>query len=166
VRERSSGSGHEDASGRDLASWTGVAAAVAALVLPDSVWRSVTVTSPWLELAGLAVLLPATAAAIWSRLVLGSMWSSPARTRDRHELRTAGPYAITRHPIYSAVIAMLAGTALTQGFGRWAVVLVAVTLVLRSKVAAEEQLLSQRFPEEYPSYRERVPQLIPRGRAG
>ena len=166
LRERRAGPAGESHGGRDAASWAAVAAAVLAFALPDSLWRALTVSSQWLELAGVLVLVPATAAAIWSRLVLGSMWSSPARTKDRHELRTAGPYAITRHPIYSAVIAMLLGTALTQGLGRWAVLLAAITLVLRSKIAAEEQLLTRRFPEEYARYRERVPQLIPRGRAG
>lgn len=57
---------------------------------------------------------------------------------------------------------MLIGTALTQGFGRWGVLVVAITFVLRSKVAAEERLLTQRFPEQYPRYRERVPRLVPR----
>lgn len=159
---RSSGAPGGTGEQRDIASFAGVALAVLALALPESLWRSLTVSSSWLELGGLLVLLPATAAVIWSRLALGSMWSSAARTKDRHTLRTGGPYAITRHPIYSAIIAMLIGTALTQGLGRWAVLLVAITIVLSAKVAAEERLLAQRFPEQYSRYRERVPQLVPR----
>ena len=57
---------------------------------------------------------------------------------------------------------MLVGTALTQGLGRWAALLVAVTLVLLAKIRAEERLLTSEFPEEYECYRRRVPQLIPR----
>jgi protein-S-isoprenylcysteine O-methyltransferase Ste14 len=147
---------------RDLASLAGIVVAAIAFALPHSVWHPVTLSSPWLALGGLVVLLPATAAAIWSRLVLGSMWSSAARTIDAHALRTAGPYAITRHPIYSAIIAMIIGTALAQGLGRWAVLAVAIVLLLKSKIAAEEQLLAQQFPEQYSRYRQRVPQLIPR----
>ena len=145
-----------------MASLAGAAVAVLALALPASLWHSLTISSQWLAIGGLFVLLPATVATIWSRLALGSMWSSAARTKDRRTLRTGGPYAITRHPIYSAIIAMLIGTALTHGFGRWGVLVVAITFVLRSKVAAEERLLTQRFPEQYPRYRERVPRLVPR----
>ena len=162
VAGRSSGSAGKPGEERDAASLAGAAAAVLALALPASLWRSLSLSSPWLEIGGLVVLLPATVAAIWSRLALGSMWSSAARAKDRHVLRTRGPYAITRHPIYSAIIAMMIGTALTQGLGRWAVLLLAITLILRSKIAAEERLLGQRFPEQYSRYRERVPQLVPR----
>jgi protein-S-isoprenylcysteine O-methyltransferase Ste14 len=99
-------------------------------------WGSLTVTSPWTEIGGMLRLVPATAAAIWSRAALGSMWSSAARTREGHALPTDGPYAVTRHPIYSAIIAMLIATTLTQGLGRWVMLLVAIALVLQSKIAA------------------------------
>ena len=161
LQERSTDTAGGPGGEHDLASWAGGAAALLAFLLPGSLWSSVTVSSPWLELGGLVVLLPATAAAIWSRLVLGSMWSSAARTQAQHTLRTGGPYAITRHPIYSAIIAMLVGTALTQGFGRWGLLLVAITLLLKAKIAVEEKLLTQQFPEQYARYQERVPQLIP-----
>jgi protein-S-isoprenylcysteine O-methyltransferase Ste14 len=64
------------------------------------------------------------------------MWSSGAVARKGGGLRTDGPYAVTRHPIYTGIVAMLAGTALTQGGGRWAALLVAVTLVLLAKIRA------------------------------
>ena len=147
---------------RDLASLAGAAAGLLVLAVPASIWHSLTISRPWLEIAGLMLLLPATAAATWSRLELGSMWSSAARTKQQHRLRTGGPYAVTRHPIYTAIIAMMTGTALTQGFGRWALLLVAITLVLKSKITAEERLLARQFPGQYSRYRERVPQLVPR----
>jgi protein-S-isoprenylcysteine O-methyltransferase Ste14 len=83
-------------------------------------------------------------------------------TRTAHELRTSGPYAVTRHPIYTAIIAMLAGTALTQGLGRWAALTVVVALVLGLKARAEERLLMRQFPLQYGRYRRRVPRLVPR----
>jgi protein-S-isoprenylcysteine O-methyltransferase Ste14 len=35
--------------------------------------------------------------------------------KDDHVLRTDGPYGITRHPIYTGLLSMLAGTALIEG---------------------------------------------------
>lgn len=150
------------AQARDIASVTGGAIAVAALALPDSLWSSLRFASSWTEIVGAAVLVPATAAALWSRVVLGSMWSSAARINAGRALRTDGPYAVTRHPIYAAIVAMLIGTTLTQGFGRWSLISVAITVVLKSKIASEESLLAKEFPDQYASYRARVPQLVPR----
>jgi protein-S-isoprenylcysteine O-methyltransferase Ste14 len=150
--------------GRDAASRVGVALGLAAMATPAQLWRPVTVASPWIRLTGVPVLLAATAATVAARVALGSMWSSGAVAREGGGLRTDGPYAVTRHPIYTGIVAMLVGTALTQGGGRWAALLVAVTLVLLAKIRAEERLLSGELPEEYERYRRRVPQLIPHPR--
>ena len=85
--------------------------------------------SLWIELPGLAVLIIATAFTIWARVSLGLMWSAtPNMLRAHHELRTDGPYAITRHPIYTGILAMLIGTAVLSGAGRM-IVAVAVGAV-------------------------------------
>ncbi|HEY0409015.1 MAG TPA: isoprenylcysteine carboxylmethyltransferase family protein [Candidatus Dormibacteraeota bacterium] len=76
-------------------------------------------------------------------------------------LRTDGPYRVTRHPIYTGMLGMLVGTALLGGVGRWAVVLAVGVVYAAVKIRAEERLLGAEFPEDYPRYRERVPQLVP-----
>jgi protein-S-isoprenylcysteine O-methyltransferase Ste14 len=147
--------------GRDLTSLVGVIAGAAILVTPETVWRPLTLGSPWVRAAGAALLLVSAPCVIWARVALGSMWTSGAATKEGHALRT-GAYRITRHPIYSAIVAMLAATALSQGLGRWAAILVAVTVVLLMKVRAEERLLLRVFPVEYERYRREVPRLMPR----
>jgi protein-S-isoprenylcysteine O-methyltransferase Ste14 len=148
--------------GRDVWSAVGAGLAVSVMAVPVAVWRSLTAASPWLRLAGLPVLLGATAGTIAARLALGSLWSSAATTRRGHVLRTSGPYAVTRHPIYTGIAAMLLGSALAEGLGRWAALTVAVMLVLVGKAREEERLLSAEFPDEYERYRRRVPRLVPR----
>jgi protein-S-isoprenylcysteine O-methyltransferase Ste14 len=150
--------------GHDLASLTGVAIGMLVVATPQALWRPLTVGSPWVRLAGLLVLLAATAGTVAARLTLGPMWSSAATVERTDGLRTSGPYRVTRHPIYTGILAMLVGTALTQGLGRWAALLVGVTAVLGAKIRAEERLLSSAFPEEYERYRQQVPQLFPRPR--
>jgi protein-S-isoprenylcysteine O-methyltransferase Ste14 len=151
----------EDSSGRDAGSRAGVILACGILVSPASWWRPLTIGAPWLRLGGLVLLALATAGAIWARLALGAMWASRARTSKQHELRTTGPYGITRHPIYTAILAMVAASALAQGLGRWAGLAAAVALVVAVKIRDEERLLSREFPNEYERYRARVPRLIP-----
>jgi protein-S-isoprenylcysteine O-methyltransferase Ste14 len=147
--------------GRDLGSTVGGFVGLAIVVSPESWWRPLTIGAPALRLVGLALLALATAGAIWARVTLGEMWSTAARTSEHHMLRTTGPYRITRHPIYTAILGMVAATALTQGFGRWAALFVAVAFIVIVKVRDEERLLSSEFPEEYERYRARVPQFIP-----
>jgi protein-S-isoprenylcysteine O-methyltransferase Ste14 len=146
---------------RDLASRLGGVVAVIVVVTPQSVWRPLTVGWPAARAAGLALFVLATAATIWARLALGTMWSSGATTRTNRGLRTTGPYAITRHPIYTCVLAMLGATALMQCLGRWVALFVLVVGVLLIKVGSEERLLVDEFGAEYARYQRRVPRLIP-----
>lgn len=116
----------------------------------------------WIELPGLVLLVASTAFTIWARLALGRMWSSsPNVLQADHELRTDGPYAITRHPIYTGLLGMLLGTALLNGLGDSLVLLAVGGVFLGTRIPVEEGLMSTRFPDEYSRYRERVPRLVP-----
>jgi protein-S-isoprenylcysteine O-methyltransferase Ste14 len=122
-------------------------------------YASVGVT--WVRVAELAALVASTAFTLWARFSLGTMWSVAPRVGGDGRLRTHGPYAVTRHPICSGLLGMLAGTTLLGGMGRW-IVLVAVGLILLEiKIRLEESLLLATFPDEYPRYRRQVPQLVP-----
>ena len=91
------------------------AALVWAIVLALGIVAGVAVGDAWVEVLGLGVLAPATAFTIWARLALGAMWTVQARVGADHQLCTTGPYAVTRHPIYTGVLGMLLGTSLLVG---------------------------------------------------
>jgi protein-S-isoprenylcysteine O-methyltransferase Ste14 len=146
---------------RQLSSLAAIATAVIIVATPRSFWHSLYIGTPWPRLAGVLLLVPATAAAVWARVSLGTMWSSTVVLKQEHVLRTSGPYRLSRHPIYTALLAMLAATALCQGIGRWAAIFVGVTGVMLLRVRAEERLLREEFPIDYPRYQREVPQLIP-----
>ena len=136
--------------------------AVAVVVLVGrSILSPFTVDAAWVRLTGAAVLVASTLFAIWARLALGSSWSIDPQASAELGLRTDGPYAITRHPIYTGLLGMLLGSALLGGLGQ-AIVLVPAGLVIAwLKIRAEERLLLATFPDAYAAYRERVPALIP-----
>ena len=124
--------------------------------------RGLATRSSWVEGAGLALLLAATAFTLWARFALGAMWSiSPDVLKPDHELRTSGPYAVVRHPIYSGLTGMLVGSALLNGLGGWVVLILVGVALCATRVPIEERLMSKTFPGEYERYRKRVPQLIP-----
>ena len=138
-----------------------VVVVVVAIAVPRADWPSLTLPTPWVRVLGLAILLTATAFALWARLSLGAMWSAAPAVKQHHQLRTAGPYSITRHPIYTGMLGMLLGSALLAGGGRWIVPFPVYLVPLESKIHAEERLMLAEFADDYPRYRLRVPQLAP-----
>jgi protein-S-isoprenylcysteine O-methyltransferase Ste14 len=139
-----------------------VAAWVIFRAVPGTEWHSLSVQALWLRVIGLPVLLAATAFTLWARVVLGTMWTSSPAAKDTHVLHTEGPYAITRHPIYTGILGMLLGTAAAGGLGRWLAVFLLGVMWAKIRIHTEERLLTKVFPEDYERYRRRVPQLIPR----
>jgi protein-S-isoprenylcysteine O-methyltransferase Ste14 len=115
----------------------------------------------WVRVLGLAVLIASTMFTLWARGSLGTMWSVAPKLKDDHQLRTHGPYAVTRHPIYTGLLGMMLGATLLSGIGQWIVLFPAGLIVFEVKIRMEERLMVATFPEEYPRYRRRVPQLVP-----
>jgi protein-S-isoprenylcysteine O-methyltransferase Ste14 len=115
----------------------------------------------WVRVLGLAVLVASTAFTLRARFSLGTMWSNVPQVKDDHQLRTHGPYAVTRHPIYTGLLGMLLGATLLSGIGQWIVLFPAGLILFEVKIRMEERLMAATFPEEYPQYRRRVPQLVP-----
>jgi protein-S-isoprenylcysteine O-methyltransferase Ste14 len=141
--------------------------AVTALVLigrDPSILAPLTVSSPLVAVIGAAILAGSTVFAVWARLALGRSWSVDPRAAPDVGLHTDGPYAVTRHPIYTGLLGMMLGTALMGGLGQWITLVIAGLVVAGIKIRAEERLLLATFPDAYSDYRKRVPALIPRWR--
>lgn len=112
-------------------------------------------------LAGSAVTALGCAFAIWARIALGGNWSGRVTVKADHDLVTSGPYAISRHPIYTGLLLAIAGTALTGGEWRCVLAVAVILFALLVKMSQEERMMMQTFPEAYPRYRQRVKALIP-----
>src|ERR1017187_8603205 len=101
---------------RDRAPFSSVAVIMTIIVLvtfravPLADWHALTVQAVWVRVLGLVILAISTAFTLWARLALGIMWSAAPMVKDGHQLRTGGPYAITRHPIYTGIGGMLLGS--------------------------------------------------------
>ena len=130
-------------------------------VFPRSDRHSLAVGIPWLRVLGLAILISSTAFALWARAALPTMWSSTPTVKVQHQLRTDGPYGVTRHPIYTGLLGMTLGTGLLVGLGHWLVLLPVGLVLFELRIHMEEGLMLTTFPEAYPRYRRRVPQLVP-----
>ena len=137
----------------------GVCAGLA--IVSRSHFDGLAVGATWVRVLGLAVLAASTVFTLWARLSLGTMWSNVPQVKDDHQLRTRGPYALTRHPIYTGLLGMLLGATLLSGIGQWIVLFPVGLILFEVKIRMEEHLMLATFPDDYPRYRRQVPQLIP-----
>ncbi len=104
---------------------------------------------------------PASPSAIWARVTIAANWSSDVQLKRGHELIVAGPYAHVRHPIYTGLLMMFAGTALAVGEWRAALAVAVAAAAFWLKLRREEALMRRQFGEAYARYAARVPPLIP-----
>jgi len=107
------------------------------------------------------LLLATGGAAAFGGLVLRG-WAAGYLEKSA-SLATAGPYGLTRNPLYLGSAVLGAGFALA---GR-SVLMAAVFLMLMAfiygpVIRREEQFLCERFGEAYRRYEERVPLFLPR----
>jgi protein-S-isoprenylcysteine O-methyltransferase Ste14 len=99
-----------------------------------------------------------------ARRRLGRLFSPTFGVLADHALVSDGPYGLTRHPLYTGVLALFAGQALLWNS--------ALTLALAGVLVApmfvhtviEERMFTDHFGEAYIAYRRRVPRLVPWGR--
>jgi protein-S-isoprenylcysteine O-methyltransferase Ste14 len=103
--------------------------------------------------AGLALL----AAALVS---LRKVVSAAPEPKAGGRLVTTGVYGRLRHPIYTAIILLVAGLFLRKPTPALAVVSAIVIAFIVMKTRFEEQLLEQRYPE-YAEYRKRTIGVVP-----
>lgn len=139
----------------------------AALLFPESsrfnlLRRSLFPPASWVSWAGVALAILGLAFAIWARAHLGRFWSGAVTLKTEHALIRSGPYALTRHPIYTGLLLALLGTALARDSVAGLIGLCLLVAGLVTKVRQEEALLTEHFGTAYRTYQAEVPALIPR----
>jgi len=112
-------------------------------------------------ITGLAIEAIGLALAILARRHLGCYWSGEISIKVDHRLIRNGPYRMLRHPIYTGLLTMYAGTALVTG--TWLAVggFGLAALAYARKVRLEEENLNVAFGAEYEAYRRESWALVP-----
>jgi protein-S-isoprenylcysteine O-methyltransferase Ste14 len=122
--------------------------------------RLVPSTDLWACL-GLGLHLAGLLYSVWARLTLGSNWSSKVTIKEGHQLIRSGPYAYTRHPIYTGIIMGGVGTAVVMGdLQAWLGVGFLIG-AFQQKLSVEERFMRDQFGSSYDSYAAKVKRLIP-----
>lgn len=98
----------------------------------------------------------------WARIHLGRLWSAAVTRKTDHRVVDTGPYAIVRHPIYTALLTGAIATMVIKGSiaAIAGCLLLVIGYVLKARV--EERFLAEQLGRDaYESYRQRVPMLVP-----
>ena len=103
--------------------------------------------------------IPVSVAGLWLR-----GWAAGHLAKNQ-QLATSGPYAWMRNPLYAGTLLVAAGLAIASNSWPLAALFAAVfLLVYLPVIELEEQHLRSLFPA-YQDYADRVPLLLPKGRA-
>jgi protein-S-isoprenylcysteine O-methyltransferase Ste14 len=152
-----------DTEGHLLQSFGLLFAMIAAFVLPQLPLFSFVnfaPVSPVVSGLGLILMVAGSAFFVWARQCLGSNWSQTVSAKQGHELVTSGPYRWVRHPMYAGGTIACIGSALVAG-GAIVFLLVLLGAIFLWRVGAEDRLMAQQFPSEYPEYKKRTWALFP-----
>ncbi|HJX18049.1 MAG TPA: isoprenylcysteine carboxylmethyltransferase family protein [Acidiferrobacterales bacterium] len=88
-------------------------------------------------------------------------WLTPfPQPLPESQLRTAGAYALVRHPLYSGILFMAFGWSLYANSFVGLAFDVLLLVFFDRKAAREEAWLAEKFPD-YAAYRRRVKKLVP-----
>jgi protein-S-isoprenylcysteine O-methyltransferase Ste14 len=113
-----------------------------------------------LSVIGISICIAGMIFFFWARQTLGKNWSKTVTIKEGHELVTSGPYRLVRHPIYTGGLIAAIGSAIVAG-GAWVFLLIILGSLFIWRVGAEDKLMAQQFPNEYPEYKKRTKALIP-----
>ena len=116
----------------------------------------------WLRWLGIALGCASFILYIWALATLGKEWSPHLQTRKNHHLVTTGPYALMRHPLYSAYIIFMTSIALLTANLFFIPLLVVSIIVFVLRIPKEEQMLIETFGEEYRIYMQKTRGLLPK----
>ncbi len=114
-----------------------------------------------IEIAGTVLTVLGLAFATWARVHLGRYWSGMITLKQGHKLIRSGPYRITRHPIYTGLLAAALGSAATAATADAMVGFVLIAAANIVKLWREEALMIRQFGEEYLRFKGEVPALVP-----
>ena len=124
-------------------------------------WARVAMPS-WLRWLGVIGACFSVVLVAWTHRALGKQYAAEIAIQEEHALVTTGPYARTRHPMYTALNAFSFSISLTTSN---LLVIIFATLVIVPFpwiARAEEQVLLETFGEEYREYMKRTGRFFPR----
>jgi protein-S-isoprenylcysteine O-methyltransferase Ste14 len=116
----------------------------------------------WLRWIGVVVGVLCSLLMYWTLSSLGKNLTDTVVTRAEARLVTHGPYRCVRHPFYVTAALLMSSVTLLTANWLIGVSSVAVLALLAVRTPKEEQMLIERFGQEYRNYMARTGRFVPR----
>jgi protein-S-isoprenylcysteine O-methyltransferase Ste14 len=114
------------------------------------------------QVAGLGLGILSALFAAWAMWSLGKSYGIRMDIFDGHRLKTNGPYAIVRHPMYLGIVLYHVGATLVlQSPLLLALTALVIAPFTAIRIAYEERPLRTAFGDSYATYQRNVPPLLP-----
>jgi protein-S-isoprenylcysteine O-methyltransferase Ste14 len=111
---------------------------------------------------GLGISVASALFAAWAMWSLGRSYGIRLDIFSGHLLKTDGPYAIVRHPMYLGILTFHLGASLALASP---LLLAATALIVAPftalRISYEERVLREAFGERYAAYQRTTPSLVP-----
>ena len=115
-----------------------------------------------LQVVGLVTAFVGSTFGAWSMWSLGKAYGATLDLFAGHRLKTNGPFAVVRHPMYLAIIVYHVGAALAlESLSVLAVAALFVVPYTAIRIGYEERVLRDGFGADYEAYSARTPMLLP-----
>ena len=116
----------------------------------------------WARWIGLSVAVVSLTLVVWIHHTLGRFYSASLEIREGHEIVAIGPYSRVRLPMHTVLYAF----SLSLGLVAVSILLLFFSAILICPLyliaIKEEQMLLDRFGDEYRHYMRRTGRLIPK----
>jgi protein-S-isoprenylcysteine O-methyltransferase Ste14 len=114
------------------------------------------------QFAGLLLGAASALFAAWAMWSLGRSYGIRTDIFDGHRLKTDGPYALVRHPMYLGIVLYYVGATLVlQSPLLLALTALVIAPYTAIRIAYEERALRTVFGDRYATYQRDVPPLLP-----
>ncbi len=116
-----------------------------------------------LRLLGVLGVIVSTIFLVWTTKTLGTNFSPKLELRQNHQLVTDGPYRWIRHPMYMGNAFWIVAFTLMSSWWVFIIYLVLfVTFIMIIRTPLEEQMMLERFGEQYRRYMDKTGRFVPK----
>lgn len=119
----------------------------------------------WVRWIGVSVAVASLPLVVWIHHTLGRFYSASLEIREGHEIVAIGPYSRVRHHIYTVLYAFnlsLGLVSVTMLLLFFSAILICPLYLMYLIAIKEEQMLLDRFGDEYRHYMRRTGRLMPK----
>jgi protein-S-isoprenylcysteine O-methyltransferase Ste14 len=142
-----------------LGYWASIALYV---VSPPWMSWSVLALPAWARWAGVLVGIVCLPFLVWIHRTMGRYYLDRLELRDDHELITSGPFSRIRNPMYLVLLTYAAAMGLVTSYLLNILFSLITIASMNWLVSQEEEMMLERFGDEYRTYMKRTGRFLPR----